>query len=475
MPVNQQPSFDPFRSLLEKDHAPLLLIKQFERAFQYLYGGASGFVRDADIEAVDALPTLQELADYETSGRKVMDQVVMIKLNGGLGTSMGLNRAKSLLPVKEGLSFLDVIVRQVLHIRSAYNVQTPLLFMNSFSTREDTLALLNRYPDLADGQEGVPVDFLQNRVPKILAGNGMPARAPLHPDQAWCPPGHGDIYVCLNATGLLDILVDKGFHYAFLSNADNLGAVLDPRIPGYMADKAHPFLMEATRRTVADRKGGHLARSHNGQLLLRESAQCPPEDQDDFQDIGRYRYFNTNNLWIHLPALRDQLRAHGGVLPLPVLINRKTLDPRDAQSPTVIQLETAMGSALSVFPGAVALDVPRTRFAPVKTTDDLLALRSDRFEVNSAYHVAPHPDCAQQAIDVQLDPSFFRMIDQFEERFPHGAPSLRNCSAIRVDGDVRFGRDVVCVGAVELINKSPNQAMVPDHTRLTGTQRFEES
>ncbi len=473
MTKKHEPSYDPVRELLEEEEAHPLLIHQFERAFKQLYSGASEFISGTDIEPVDTLPALKDLTAHEAAGRHAMNKVAMIKLNGGLGTSMGLNRAKSLLPVKEGLSFLDIIARQVLHIREHFDVHTPLLFMNSFSTRDDTLAALAQYPDLAQGQRDIPLDFLQNRVPKILADTGAPATHPDRPELTWCPPGHGDIYVCLQTTGLLDQLIESGLHYAFVSNADNLGAVLDPRILGYMAEKEHPFLMEATARTAADRKGGHLALSRNGQLLLRESAQCPPDEKDDFQDIERYRYFNTNSLWINLPALRTQLKTHNGILPLPVMINRKNLDPRDPQSPAVIQLETAMGAALAVLPGAVALDVPRTRFAPVKTTDDLLALRSDCFQINHAYHITPHPERSLPAIDVQLDPACYRLIDEFDRRFPAGAPSLRECAAIRVEGDFRFGRQVTCRGLVTLINETDEQAAIPDNALLDGTKRIQ--
>jgi len=71
-----------------------------------------------------------------------------------------------------------------------------------------------------------------------------------------------------------------------------------------------------TRRTAADRKGGHLARrTADGRLLLREVAQCPDADLESFQDISRHKYFNTNSLWLRLDALKAQLAADAGVLP----------------------------------------------------------------------------------------------------------------------------------------------------------------
>ena len=100
---------------------------------------------------------------------------------------------------------------------------------------------------------------------------------------------------------MLDTLLANGYEVAFVSNADNLGAELDPLPLGYFVSERLPFLMEVADRTAADRKGGHLARrKSDGRLALRESAQCPDEDTDAFQDVDRHRYFNTNNLWINL-------------------------------------------------------------------------------------------------------------------------------------------------------------------------------
>ncbi len=246
--------------------------------------------------------------------------------------------------------------------------------MNSFATREPSLAAL---PDEIEVDVGV--DFVQNKIPKILADTGMPAEWPDNPDLEWCPPGHGDLYTALQTSGMLERLLDAGYRYAFVSNVDNLGAVLDPRILAWFADSGAPFASEAIDRTEADKKGGHLAR-HDGGLVLRESAQVADEDQDAFQDTSRHRFFNANNLWVDLHALRDVVAD--GPIELPLIVNRKTVDPGDKSSPAVVQLETAMGAAIGVFDGALALRVPRGRFLPVKTTSDLLVMRSDAYVVD---------------------------------------------------------------------------------------------
>jgi UTP--glucose-1-phosphate uridylyltransferase len=430
-------------------------VDTFAHYYERLEAGESGVLPEADIEPVESLPDADELPE----GDAPLDQAVVLKLNGGLGTSMGMTRAKSLLEVKDGLTFLDIIVRQVLELRKSdpTHPRLPLVLMNSFATRDDSLAALARYPELASD---VPADFVQNKVPKLLADDLTPASWPADPGLEWAPPGHGDLYTALVVSGMLDTLLQRGYRYAFVSNADNLGAVLEPRILAWMAREGHPFVMEAADRTEADRKGGHLARRREGGLVLREVAQTPDDDLGAFQDTGRHRFFNTNTLWVDLQALSDLVAARDGVLGLPMIVNRKTVDPSDKASPAVIQLETAMGAAIDVFEGAQALRVPRSRFAPVKTTDDLLALRSDAYVLTDESHVVVAPSREGRGAPlVELDPSYFKLIADFDARFPHGAPSLIEAERLRVRGDVGFGRDVRVRGAVDLVNEDDGRQL----------------
>jgi UTP--glucose-1-phosphate uridylyltransferase len=396
----------------------------------------------------------------------VLDQAVVLRLNGGLGTSMGLDGPKSLLEVREGLTFLDVVARQVLALRERTGARLPLVLMNSFSTREPSLERLARYPDLP--VEGLELDFLQNKEPKLVEDTLEPVSWEADPSLEWAPPGHGDLYPALVSSGMLGALLEQGYRYAFVANVDNLGAVLDPRILGWMAREGFPFLMEVADRTAADRKGGHLARRvSDGGLVLREIAQTPDADVDAFQDVSRHRYFNTNNLWLDLRALDERLRAGGGVLALPMIVNRKTVDPRDGDSTPVVQLETAMGAAIGVFEGAQALRVPRRRFAPVKTTNDLLGLRSDAYVVDDAWEVTLAPSRSQPPV-VDLDPAWFKRVGDFEARFAAGAPSLVECSSLDVVGDVAFGADVVVRGRVRVENGGDEQLRVEDGAVLEG-------
>jgi UTP--glucose-1-phosphate uridylyltransferase len=414
-------------------------IETFAELYERLAAGETGLIGEDEIEPVDSVPDADELPAVD--GGDLLDQAVVIKLNGGLGTSMGMTRAKSLLEARDGQTFLDLIARQVLALRERSGARVPLVLMNSFATRDDSLAALERYPQLS---ADLPADFLQSKEPKLLASDLTPVSWPANPELEWCPPGHGDLFVALQTSGVLEAMLDRGYRWAFVSSSDNLAAVLDPRILSWMAGEEAPFVMEVADRTPADRKGGHIARRRSdGGLLLREIAQTPSGDLEAFQDTARHRYFNTNTIWF-------DLRAIAGRLALPLIRNVKTVDPSDSSSPEVVQIETAMGAALGVIEGARALRVPRSRFTPVKTTNDLLALRSDAYEVADDFRVALAAARDGSPPDVSLDPEFFKLVADFEPRFAAGAPSLRSCDRLVVRGDVTFGADVVVRGDVEV-------------------------
>jgi len=443
-------------------------VETFAHYYARLRDGDAGVLPEAEIEPVDDPPHADDLPEAGEEGAAALGAAVVIKLNGGLGTSMGMTQAKALLEVKDGLTFLDVIARQVLDLRARTGARLPLVLMNSFATREDSLAALARYPDLASD---VPADFVQNKVPKLRADDLGPVDWPADPGLEWAPPGHGDLYTALVTSGLLEALLARGDRWAFVSNADNLGAVLEPRILAWIARDEVPFVMEVADRTEADRKGGHLARRRDGGLVLREIAQTPEDDVDAFQDIGRHRFFNTNTLWVDLQALAAVLERRDGVLGLPMIVNRKTVDPQDASSPAVLQLETAMGAAIDVFEGARALAVGRRRFAPVKTTDDLLVLRSDAYVLTADAEVvlAPRRTAAGAGPPVALlDPAHFKLLDDFEAHFPQGPPSLVGAERLEVRGDVVFGRGVTVRGRATVVHDGPGASRIEDGAVLEG-------
>lgn len=416
-----------------------LTIQAFSSYYYQVLEGSTGKLSENEI----APPGDENIINYnhlQSEPYVPLEKLVVIKLNGGLGTSMGLKKVKTLLKVKGELNFLDIIARQILELREESEKNIPLLFMHSFNTRKDSLDYLKIYRDLP--LDDLPLDFMQSKFPKIRQTD----LAPLQNEddhKNWNPPGHGEIYSILSSSGILDKLLKNGFEYAFISNSDNLGAIVDSKILSYFAEKKLPFLMEVCRRTEMDKKGGHLAQTRKGQLILRESAQCPAEELDKFQDINRYSYFNTNNLWINLKALKQKLFETNNLLPLQLILNAKEVD-----GIKVFQLESAMGAAISVFKGAKAILVNRDRFAPVKKTNDLLAIWSDAYKLTDDYRLVLNK--RSKPPKISLDERYYKTIEQLQEHFEFGIPSLRECNSLEINGDVYFGKGVRIIGEVKI-------------------------
>ena len=437
-----------------------MAIDVFTYYYRQLEEGVSGFIPEDSIEPLLDPSMLSDTAVSQRNAATALDKTVIIKLNGGLGTSMGMDKAKSLLPVREGKSFLDIIVDQVLHTRAAYGIQLPLVFMNSFRTHEDTLAALAPYFDLAVA--GLDLGFLQNQEPKLRADDLTPISWPADPSLEWCPPGHGDLYTALTTSGMLDRLLSLGYRYASVSNSDNLGAAPNATIAGWFATTGAPYAAEICRRTAADRKGGHLAiRKSDRRLILRDTAQTPKQEMHYFTDEFRHPFFHTNNLWFDLEALTRTLRERKSVLGLPLIKNEKTVDPADPPSPKVIQIETAMGAAIEVFDGATAIGVGRDRFLPVKTTSDLLVLRSDAYDMEADGRLTKVADPTPV---VDLDNKYYKIITDFDHRFPAGAPSLKDARYLGVKGDWTFEAGVRVIGEVTLEDRGAPQIIAAGST-----------
>lgn len=436
---------------MEKEGLPLAVIDTFAYYYKKVVAGETGLVFDKDIRPLNAdeIESADNIGQYADAGEKVLKNAVMIILNGGLGTTMGLTKPKSIIRVKNGKSFLEIILKQ------AQTNNIMLSFMNSFSTHQDTLSALSRI-----NPPCLPLIFIQDKFPKILRSGLGPATWPQNPDLEWNPPGHGDVYTALYTSGTLQYLLDREIRYAFIANSDNLGATMDASLLGYFSENRFPFMMEVAERTPTDLKGGHIARHKNGNLILREAAQCPEDELDAFRDISRYRYFNTNNIWINLPVLKEIIEEYA-IIRLPMILNPKTLDPRDESSPKVYHVETAMGAALSLFENTQAVKVPRSRFFPVKNCNDLLVVRSDRFVFSEKQTLILNPNMKSDSIRINLDPRYYGTRDLFNERFLiDGVPSLIECESFTIKGDVFFEKNVTIKGRVAITNSGKSPARI---------------
>jgi UTP--glucose-1-phosphate uridylyltransferase len=326
--------------------------------------------------------------------------------------------------------------------------------MNSFYTHEETQAHLNTLNFSSE-----IIGFQQNKFPRLHAENLDPLTPEKWGDQAYYPPGHGDFFQCVSQQGILQRLIDEGREILFMSNADNLGAVVDPVILNYMDECNSPFLMEMTPKTSADVKGGTLYQQDE-KLKLLEIARVPDDKVDDFCDHNKFKVFNTNNIWVNLVALNKRLNQ--APLNLTVLVNQKTLG-----NTPVVQLETAIGSALECFEGAVGLTVSRERFLPVKKTDDLLLVRSNLFNLDKGQLKRNPIRKSQQLPKIDLG-DFLQNIENFQNSFPV-IPDIVDLEELLIKGDVRFEGMASLKGKVNLdgLKKAlvlPSEILIADES-----------
>ncbi len=434
-------------------------IRDFLKKTDLVRNGETGMVRWEEVGDLDPTTdeiTLEQIERENSPDPSILKNLVVIKLNGGLGTSMGLSGPKSLIELKDGMSFLEIVAKQSEVIEKKYNVSVPLILMDSFNTQKESQEELKRIGFL----QKFPTSFLQHKVPRLLKENLTPIRCK-NPDDEWCPPGHGDIWISLLETGLLDTLIANGYKIAFVSNGDNLGATVHPGILSYMLKEKLEFCMEMTPKTLADKKGGAIykrivrGKSENYQLL--ETAQVPPEHMHEFEGLGKFRTFSTNNLWIDLTALRERILRDDFELSL--IVNPKTIEGQE-----VLQLETAMGSAIRNFNKVKGIIIPRDRFAPVKKCEDYLVRRSDAYRLLENYSITMSDIRKKSGLGevlIVLDEKHYKKIQDFNRLFPE-IPSLERCTSLTVRGEVLFDRKVSLVGDVVIQNDGPGLRKISD-------------
>ncbi|KAM5533348.1 hypothetical protein V8D89_013022 [Ganoderma adspersum] len=379
-----------------------------------------------------------------------LNKLAVLKVNGGLGTSMGMTGAKSALEVKDDMTFLDLTVRQIEHLNTTHRVDVPLILMTSFNTHEDTLRIIKKYAN----QQLRITTFNQSRYPRIFKETLLPCPHTAEDEKKhWYPPGHGDLYNALLHSGVLDQLLAEGKEYLFVSNSDNLGAVVDDKILQHMIDSQAEFIMEVTDKTKADIKGGTII-DYEGSIRLLEVAQVPNEHVEDFKSVRKFKIFNTNNLWINLRALRRIMENEG--MELDIIVNPKTTD--DGQA--VIQLETAAGDAIKHFNNAHGVNVPRSRFLPVKSCSDLLLIKSDIYSLQHGQLVI-NPQRMFETTPVIKLGDHFKKIAQFQKRFKK-IPTIIELDHLTVTGDVYFGRNVTLRGTVIVVANEGQSIHIPD-------------
>ncbi|KAL5102104.1 hypothetical protein RYX36_006431 [Vicia faba] len=403
-------------------------------------------------------PTDEVVVPYDTLAptpagsaeiKSLLDKLVVLKLNGGLGTTMGCTGPKSVIEVRDGLTFLDLIVIQIENLNSKYGSNVPLLLMNSFNTHDDTQKIVEKYQN-----SNIEIHtFNQSQYPRLVADDFLPLPSKGNTGKdGWYPPGHGDVFPSLSNSGKLDALLSQGKEYVFVANSDNLGAIVDLKILNHLIEHKNEYCMEVTPKTLADVKGGTLI-SYEGRVQLLEIAQVADEHVGEFKSIEKFKIFNTNNLWVNLKAIKRLVEADA--LKMEIIPN-----PKEVDGVKVLQLETAAGAAIRFFDKAIGINVPRSRFLPVKATSDLLLVQSDLYTLEDGSVIRNPARTNPENPAIELGPEF-KKVSNFLSRFK-SIPSIVELDSVKVAGDVWFGAGVILKGKVSIVAKSGVKLEIPD-------------
>ncbi|XP_077246966.1 UTP--glucose-1-phosphate uridylyltransferase-like [Tasmannia lanceolata] len=403
-------------------------------------------------------PTDEVVVPYEslatppedlTETKKLLDKLVVLKLNGGLGTTMGCTGPKSVIEVRNGLTFLDLIVTQIESLNTKYGCKVPLLLMNSFNTHDDTLKIVEKYSN-----SKIEIHtFNQSQYPRLVVEDLMPLPCKGRTDRdGWYPPGHGDVFPSLKNSGKLDALLSQGKEYVFVANSDNLGAIVDLKILNHLIRHKNEYCMEVTPKTLADVKGGTLI-AYEGKVQLLEIAQVPDAHVNEFKSIEKFKIFNTNNLWVNLKAIKRLVEADA--LKMEIIPN-----PKEVDGVKVLQLETAAGAAIRFFDHAIGINGPRSRFLPVKATSDLLLVQSDLYTLADGFVTRNKARTNPANPSIELGPEF-KKVSNFLSRFK-SIPSIIELDNLKVSGDVWFGSGITLKGNVSITAKPGAKLQIPD-------------
>ncbi|KAJ8540400.1 hypothetical protein K7X08_030319 [Anisodus acutangulus] len=324
---------------------------------------------------------------------------------------MGCTGPKSVIEVRNGLTFLDLIVKQIEALNTKYGCTVPLLLMNSFNTHDDSSKIVEKY-----SKSNIEIHtFNQSQYPRLVIEDfdPLPCKGNAGKD-GWNPTGHGDVFPSLMNSGKLDALLSKGKEYVFVANSDNLGAVVDLKILNHLIQNKNEYCMEVTPKTLADVKGGTLI-SYEGKVQVNE-----------FKSIEKFKIFNTNNLWVDLKAIKRLVEADA--LKMEIIPN-----PKEVDGIKVLQLETAAGAAIR---------------------SDLYTLTDDGYVIGNPARANPSNP------SIELGPEF-KKVANFLSRFK-SIPRIIELDSLKVTGNVYFGDGITLKGKVIVNAKSGVKLEIPD-------------
>jgi len=405
-----------------------------------------------------------------------LSQLIVIKLNGGRGLSLGLEHSKSRLVVSNDMTFMDIVVRQIEYLNDLYKVSIPLLLMNSFVTHEDSVKLTKKY----ENRNIKIYHFKQSRFPRMRKDTLNPCCSDgkaIHP-QEWNPPGSGDVFRSLKRSGYLDKFMKEGKKFAFISNVENIGGIpgrVDFKLLNLMKHSENDFLLEVCERISTDHQGGILChesvlpsnenenpnsakerdpKESRERLGLLELSQVPVDKQSLFS-AKKYKYWNTNSIWIRLDALDEKLKTHS--LNLGIILKAV-----QTGSHGIVQFESPAATSIQSFSKAKLIVVPRYRYWDIKSTAALFLLQSNLYNVDPhTCRVALNETRQFDTIPLVRFGDTFRKFKDYIRRFKQ-IPDITELDHLTVSGDVFFGSGVVLKGTVIIVANHGERIDIPD-------------
>lgn len=441
--------------LFEKEIEPLGLSKGAKDKLIAMFTSAFSKKSAADcmvdwkyvIPLTDAQQIPYETLKEPENPKSILEKLIVVKLNGGLGTTMGCTGPKSLIECTKGRSFFDIVIGQLKELNAKYGTDVPLVLMNSFNTDE----LMKPHVDAIKGLK--IYTFNQNKFPRIYTDTLEPVPKDANsPIDMWSPPGHADVYHCLRDSGLLDKFLNEGKKYMMISNFDNMGATVDLKVLNKAIAENRSYIAETVLKTPDEWKGG-MPIMYKGHMKLLETAIVPKEHFNDYTNMNFLNYFHANNLWINLETLKKALDEN--TLKIDTMRNYKQYNGRQ-----IVQLESACGSAIQSFPDSCAVRVPRYRFMPVKSCNELLLDRGDVYILEGS-HFIRNPKRSIPELPSILLSSEYQHVSEFEKRFPE-APSMLELKKLVINGDVWFGKNITIAGNVSFEIPKGEKLVVPD-------------
>ncbi|XP_004500712.1 UTP--glucose-1-phosphate uridylyltransferase-like [Cicer arietinum] len=377
----------------------------------------------------DSLAPLPE--DIEET-KKLLDKLVVLKVNHASGRNMGFENPKSAIDICDGKTFLDLIINQIETLNSKYECQVPLLIFNKDDTHDSTLKVLEKY-----SESSIDVrTFKQGEDPKLALSSEHSSKGEVHTFD------DGDIFRSLMIGGTLDLLLSQGKEYILVMKSDNVATIVDPSILNHLMTNAIDYCMEVTP-------------SHTFNVILTPmnfKLQEIARNQDKHLK-DKFKLIDTTNMWVSLRAIKRLIDSNKLKLKKPSSLKENDYDQ------TLLQ-ETDTGPAVQFFESVIGVSIPESRFLPLDATSDLLLLQSDLYTLREGALTRNPARTNPLNPVIDFGPEFEKIGD-FEGRF-RSIPSITGLDSLIVRGDVWFGANITLKGHVTIVAKPGLKLEIPD-------------